>query len=305
MAQQSLNEFDVFYISFDEPNAEKNYADLVNKIPWARRTHGVKGFDSAHKACAKASKTDRFITIDGDNIVNEKFWDQKLEIDPDLHEKAIWSWSSENIINGLVYGNGGIKLWPKEPTLVMKTHENAEEETSAIDFCWDLDYKQMNEIYSINYPNASPYQAFRAGFREGVKMSLAEGNKVKPEPGAFEKEIWHKNYTRLLIWCCIGADVENGNWAIYGTRLGCQLTNLDSNFDIHNIRDYEWFQKYFNEEIEPNITEDNINEKIIETGNVLRSDIGMQIGEINANASKFFKRVYINPPRVEGLLIRN
>ena len=32
---------------------------------------GVKGFDSAHKACAKASKTDRFITIDGDNIVNE------------------------------------------------------------------------------------------------------------------------------------------------------------------------------------------------------------------------------------------
>jgi hypothetical protein len=304
MAQQSLNEFDVFYISFDEPNAEKNYADLVNKIPWARRTHGVKGFDSAHKACAKASKTDRFITIDGDNIVNEKFWDQTLEIDPDLHKKAIWSWSSENIINGLVYGNGGIKLWPKAPTLVMKTHENAEAETSAIDFCWDLDYKQMNDIYSTNYPNGSPYQAFRAGFREGVKMSLAEGKKVKPEPGAFERMIWHKNYTRLLIWCCIGADVKNGNWAIYGTRLGCKLTNLDTTFDIHNVRDYEWFKKYFDEEIEPNINEDNINEKIIEVGNILRNDIGMQLGEINADASKFFKRVYINPPRVEGLLVR-
>jgi hypothetical protein len=304
MAKQSLNEFDVFYISFDEPNAEKNYADLVNKIPWAQRTHGVKGFDSAHKACAKASKTDRFITIDGDNIVDEKFWDQTLDIDPELHEKAIWSWSSANIINGLVYGNGGIKLWPKAPTLVMKTHENAEAETSAIDFCWDLDYKQMNDIYSTNYPNGSPYQAFRAGFREGVKMSLAEGNKVKPEPGAFEKAIWHKNYTRLLIWCCVGADVENGNWAMYGTRLGCKLTNLDTTFDIHNVRDYEWFQKYFNEEIEPNITEDNINEKIIEIGNILRNDIGIQLGEIDANASKFFKRVYINPPRVEGLIVR-
>ena len=33
MAIHSLNEFDVFYISFDEPNCEKNYADLVNKIP--------------------------------------------------------------------------------------------------------------------------------------------------------------------------------------------------------------------------------------------------------------------------------
>ena len=78
MVKQSLNEFDVFYISFDEPNCEKNYADLVNKIPWAQRTHGVKGFDSAHKACAKASKTDRFIIIDGDNIVNEKFYFNSL-----------------------------------------------------------------------------------------------------------------------------------------------------------------------------------------------------------------------------------
>jgi len=140
------------------------------------------------------------------------------------------------------------------------------------------------------------------GFSLQVLILLA---KVKPEPGAFEKAIWHKNYTRLLIWCCIGADVENGNWAIYGARLGCQLTNLDPNFDIHNIRDYEWFKNYFNTEIEPNITEENINEKIIETGNVLRSDIGMQIGEITANASKFFKRVYINPSRVEELVIRN
>jgi len=61
MTKHSLNEFDVFYISFDEPNCEKNYADLVNKIPWAQRVHGVKGFDSAHKTAAKASKTDRFI----------------------------------------------------------------------------------------------------------------------------------------------------------------------------------------------------------------------------------------------------
>ena len=30
----------------------------------------------------------------------------------------------------------------------------------------------------------------------------------------------------------------------------------------------------------------------------------MQLGELDANASKFFKRVYINPPRVEGLLVR-
>ena len=90
MTKHSLNEFDVFYISFDEPNCEKHYADLVNKIPWAQRVHGVKGFDSAHKAAAEASKTDRFITIDGDNIVDETFWDSELEIDSVANERSIW-----------------------------------------------------------------------------------------------------------------------------------------------------------------------------------------------------------------------
>jgi len=298
MAKHSLNEFDVFYISFDEPNCEKNYADLVNKIPWAQRIHGVKGFDSAHKAAAEASRTDRFITVDGDNIVDESFWNGELEIDPERHEKSIWSWSSKNIINGLVYGNGGIKLWPKEPTLAMKTHEHAENESAAIDFCWDLDYQQMNDIYCMNHPNGSPYQAFRAGFREGVKMSLADGKKVNPAPGEFEKAIWHKNYTRLLIWATIGADVENGKWAIYGTRLGCELCNLDPEFNHHNVRDYEWFREFYDSRVASVVNDDNIDRHTVNVGDTLRTRLGMQLGEVDANASKFFKRVYVNPPRV-------
>ena len=39
-------------IPHDEPNAEKNYADLLKKVPWAKRVHGVKGSDAAHKAAA-------------------------------------------------------------------------------------------------------------------------------------------------------------------------------------------------------------------------------------------------------------
>jgi len=298
MTKHSLNEFDVFYISFDEPNCEKNYADLVNKIPWAQRVHGVKGFDSAHKTAAKASKTDRFITVDGDNIVDETFWDGELEIDPVANERSIWSWSSKNIINGLVYGNGGLKLWPKEPTLTMKTHEHAENESAAIDFCWDLDYQQMNDIYCMNHPNSSPYQAFRGGFREGVKMSLADGKKVKSEPGEFEKAIWHKNYVRLLIWATVGADVENGKWAVYGTRLGCKLCNLDPGFNHHNVRDYDWFREFFDTEVLPNVNDNNIDDRIVSLGDDLRTQLGMQLGEMDVNASKFFKRVYVNPPRV-------
>ena len=38
-------DLDFVFISYKEPNCEENYADLLNKVPWAKRVHGVKGFD--------------------------------------------------------------------------------------------------------------------------------------------------------------------------------------------------------------------------------------------------------------------
>ena len=35
-------DYDIIYLSYDEPNAEKNYADLCQKVPWAKRVHGVE-----------------------------------------------------------------------------------------------------------------------------------------------------------------------------------------------------------------------------------------------------------------------
>jgi len=59
-------EFDVVFLSYDEPNADLHYADLCNKVPWAKRVHGVKGSDHAHKAAAEKSETEWFVTVDAD-----------------------------------------------------------------------------------------------------------------------------------------------------------------------------------------------------------------------------------------------
>ena len=87
--------YDIIYLSYDEPNAEKNYADLLTKVPWAKRVHGIHGSDAAHKACANLSETDRFITVDGDNKVRDQFLQQ--EIDFDEHEDLENSVISEDI----------------------------------------------------------------------------------------------------------------------------------------------------------------------------------------------------------------
>ena len=46
-----ISEYDVVFISYDEPNADENWAHLQSICPWAKRSHGVFGSDACHKAC--------------------------------------------------------------------------------------------------------------------------------------------------------------------------------------------------------------------------------------------------------------
>src|SRR5258707_11762442 len=112
-----LSELDLIFISYDESNADENWAKLLEIIPWAKRVHGVKGSDAAHKAAANLSETELFISVDADNIVDPAFFDLRIDFNhPKFKNKAI-SWSAKNYINGLEYGNGGLKIWPKQYVL--------------------------------------------------------------------------------------------------------------------------------------------------------------------------------------------
>ena len=297
MNKLKVVDFDIIYLSYDEPNAEKNYADLLTKVPWAKRVHGVEGSDAAHKACARLSETDRFVTVDGDNIVREEFLNQEINFDEhkDL-SKCVISWAGYNVVNGLMYGNGGLKLWPKEYVLNMKTHENApaDDPHAQVDFCWDAEYIQMNSCYSDVYNNATPYQAWRAGFREGVKMSLDRGMRVNPRN--FEDAIHWKNMQRLLIWLNVGSDVQNGLWAILGARHGCYKTNLTS-WDYVDVRDFKKLKELYDTEILNEVNDSNIADKIKFYGNELYNNLGLECSHLDEVASQFFKRVHINQYR--------
>lgn len=290
-----LHEIDTIFISYDEPNADKNYSDLTNILPWAKRVHGIKGSDAAHKAAAKLSETERFITVDADNLIDPEFYSQELEIN-EQNKDFVFSWAGKNAVNGLIYGNGGLKCWTKDFVLNMKTHENSDpnDHESVLEFCFDPKYYQFNENYSTSYINGSPFQAWRAGFREGVKMSLNRGRKADDI-----HKVWWQNYQRLLIWMSVGADVKNGKWAMYGSRLGCYKTNCTS-WDYTNVRDFEYLTNYFKEEIESKVTDDTIDDEILKLGDALRLELQLEITELDENGSKFFKKVYMNTPRIIG-----
>ena len=283
-----ITEFDLIYLSFDEPTAEELYAELLNQAPWAKRVHGVKGFDSAHRACADISDTDFFVTIDGDNKVYPSFYTLEVEI-KDHENNHAWTWASRNNINGLVYGNGGIKLWSKNFVYSMNTHENADNSASAVDFCWHSNYSELEGCYSTSIINSSAYQAWRSGFREGVKMSLDRGQKVKHSD--FLQQIWFGNITRLLIWQSIGADVENGIWAMLGARMGCYYVVLTDN-DHTIISDYNLITELWN-----NTSTLDPFEESLRIGDILYNKIGLNSSMLSADNSRFFKTVYMNIPR--------
>jgi hypothetical protein len=284
---------DIIFLSYDEPNAEKNYADLVKKVPWAKRVHGVKGSDAAHKACAAKSDTEYFVTVDADNIVDPKFFSVQIDLEKlELDDSYVFSWAGKVHVNGLMYGNGGLKMWTRKFVNEMKTHENSDpnDARGLVEFCFDNKYFQFNENYSESYTNASPFQAWRAGFREGVKMSLNEGAKATDI-----KKIWWQNYDRLLVWQTVGEDVENGMWSMLGAREGCYMTNC-TDWDYANVRDFDYLT---------NLWEENHKGQELSLataqcqfyGSEIRNRLGLEIADLDAAGSKFFKSVYLNSKR--------
>lgn len=290
----NLSKYDVVYLSYDEPNADENYDQLTSIIPYAKRVHGVKGSDSAHKAVARLSDTERFIVIDGDNfLINADLNRQIVTVKDDSVDldQSVFSWPSYNIINGLVYGNGGIKCWPTDLALSMRTHENADEgaHTTKVDFCWDINYIPLDQMFSEIRNNGSNLQAWRAGFREGVKMSLDRGNKVDSID-----QLWHGNLKRLMIWMTVGSDVLNGQWSILGARMGCYMT-MCTDWDFVQVRDFEYLNNFWKTEVST-ISKSKLTKEIEKYKHMLSDKI--EIAEMFTPCqSEFFKEMYVNTPR--------
>lgn len=283
-------DLDCIYLSYDEPQKEEFWLKIKNMVPWAKRVDGVKGSDAAHKAAAEASDTERFILIDGDNMPDEEFFNIQLDFtdkDP-IYKKAQFRWKAINHINGLRYGNGGMSSWTKEYVANMKTHEHSGgNDKTTVDFCLDSSdniYWAMYDCYSTTYPNYTPFQAWRAGFREGVKMCLNRG--LVPSIDEFKESVSSRNLNNLTIWHNVGADVENGHWAIYGARLGTYMTML-TNWNVQNV---QWFDNYIQlweeHELRDPITEAE------SIGVTLYNKLGLPMCVFSEEQSKFFKRHY-------------
>lgn len=288
-------DLDCIYLTYDEPNKETNWIKIQNMVPWARRVDGVKGSDAAHKAAADASDTDRFVLIDGDNIPDPEFFNLQLELN-NTNSDCVFRWKARNAINGLMYGNGGMSSWTKEFIYTMRTHENSDgTNENDVEFCFYPNYWAMNDCYSTTYPNATPFQAWRAGFREGVKMCLDRG--AKPTVEEFERRVHSRNYDHLCIWQTVGADADNGFWSIYGARLGTFMIMLEG-WNYKDVQDFDVLQKLWTS------FEQDGPDQCHDVGNILRTRLGLPIVDMDPEESRFFKHHYKAVFKNQGPMVR-
>ena len=298
MRQIDIADLDCIYLSYDEPQREESWIKIRNMIPWAKRVDGVKGSDAAHKAAADASDTERFILIDGDNMPDEKFFNLTLTFPEDNWQNAVLRWRARNHINGLMYGNGGLSSWTREFAWRMRTHESTDgSDETQVEFCFDPMYWAMHDCYSVTYPNGSAFHAWRAGFREGVKMCLDRGR--RPSINEFKDRVHARNLDHLTVWHNVGRDVEHGIWAIAGARMGTYMTMITPEWDYKVVQNFDELEKLWDsvKDSDPELLAGRVAEELV-------TQLDLPINRLDEQESKFFKHHYRSNWHNRGVMIR-
>ena len=224
------NPYDMVFISYQEPNADKNYKKVLERFPHCKRIHGVKGIHQAHIEAAKLCDTEMFWIIDGDATILKEFnFDyQCAQWDKD----TVHVWRSINPINDLIYGYGGVKLFPTQKTIDMDLTKP--DMTTSI----SSKFRAVGELSVITGFNTGEFETWKSAFRECCKLSSKVIDRQKDT----------ETQERLTIWTSVGSERKYGEYAILGAKAGKAYGEKHSG-DIEALRkinDFDWLKEKFN-----------------------------------------------------------
>lgn len=223
-------DYDIFFIRYDESNADKNLELLTGRHLNVKVISNVDGIFNAHLAAATQSTTDFFWVVDADATVLDAF-DFTYRV-PVWDFDVVHIWSSINPINLLEYGYGGVKLIPRHLIL------NADEDT-AIDVTTSIGakIKVMREVSNINNFATSPLTAWRSAFRECAKLSS----------NIIDRQNQEETAERIQIWLSKGGHRPLGEYVRGGASAGAWYGNeyRGNKEKLAKINDYTWLAHEF------------------------------------------------------------
>ena len=127
-------------------------------------------------------------------------------------------------------------------------------------------------------------------------MCLNRG--AKPSVEEFQSRVHAKNLDNLTIWHNVGADVEYGEWAIAGSRMGTYMTMLTA-WDHTNVQDFAALEELWR-------TVENEQPRIL--ANRLATELNTQLDLpmiiMENEQSAFFKKHYLSNWHNRGVMVR-
>lgn len=269
---------DFIFISYDEPEADKNWELVKKRVPHAKRVHGVDGIARAWKRASEIAESSHFFTMDGDSQINPEFSFEVQDFSGP-EDKRVHVYRCRNRVNGLVYGYGSIHLFN---TNLVRNFTNLDVVDFTLSVATEGFYIQP-EVASMTCFNTSPYIAWKSGFREASKLA----SKTNAYVGT---SVDHRTMGRLRVWTSLGKDQPFGDFCLLGARMGAifGFKNESDPEKLALISNHEWFQSEFQK-----IEGCNLEEALVKTGEELNT-FGEICQDMTAEQSSLVKKVLYN-----------
>lgn len=236
--------FDVFFLSYGEPNAEENFEQLKRKAPHAQRVEGIVGIHNAYKHCANLSSTEMFYLVDGDSYILDSFeFNYNITTDD-----TCYLWLARDPVYDIRSYYGCLKLWPKNVVLNSGDWHTLDSERGIIlDSALVIIKKKdisLNILASEHRYNTTPFNTWRTIFREYTKQRL------RPRIGSNGQRI---TIGKVLLKVFSDYDYSPGDeghrWYAKQGALAAEnfyLQNKDDYNKFTIINDYSAMQEMFN-----------------------------------------------------------
>lgn len=226
----NFKKYDIVFMSYRESFADQNFDKLKSKKLSNNilRIDGVTGIHQAHIEAAKLVSTDMFYVVDADAEILPDF-DFNFQIPYyDFNAKnSVYVWRSQNPVNGLIYGYGGVKLLPKQLTLNMDVSKP--DMTTSI----SKQFRPQEQISNITAFNTDPFNTWKSAFRECAKLASR----------IIDRQDDKETQERLETWCNESNDEFARDGAVRGRIYGStHRTNLQ---ELMKINDFDWLKNEF------------------------------------------------------------
>jgi len=211
---------DIVFISNGEPNADVNYAALLdstyNRNNLLHHVSNVKGRAAAYHAAATASTTPWFFAVFAKLQVDTNFnWTWQ----PDrMQEPKHYIFHALNPVNGLVYGHQAMIAYNKQ--LVLNNPG------VGLDFTLDSPHEVVPIMSGTAHYNVSAWQCWRTAFREVIKLRAS-----LPDV---------ENEYRLSKWLDINSDEADPQWSRLGAEDAVEYYEQVNGDPTELRKSYEW-----------------------------------------------------------------